>query len=428
MGDTLKTIGNVCVVFLSIIAVIVSCVYGYFHFFLKGETTGTNYVDNQIGLDIVKADDLTEEQKDIYEDRYFMEANYYSNAKENGIALQELKFNYFTDYRLTSDGYRSTGMQYIGDLQQNELKAFNVNAEDIDTTISDKFTYYDTTNEIDWNGGKLATQLNRESTFVIKIDDRAFQIQLTGSKTWTETKKVLLVFNKKVHNTLYYNYVDVFADCMQAVRTNNKGFGDYYITVNLSDYFTIREFDTTTGQYKEDNVTDIIKNYAVLKFHYDENGVRNNTQSLFGIIDCDSSYDLDENQIDTTYWQERFVYSLDENDFEYRYSDIYDGYFLSLKLNTKQLFEEMPRAKVNININLQSDYLKSKEINLVGLDYKAFEDFEIDTLKVIGNSQTFYLLEGSLIDSNLQRLEHSNGITFDIVDGAINNEYVEVVL
>ena len=69
-----------------------------------------------------------------------------------------------------------------------------------------------------------------------------------------------------------YNYLNVFADCMQAIRSNSAGYGDYYITVDLSEYFTIRELDEH-GKYKQDDVTDIIKNYSVLKFHYDENGI-----------------------------------------------------------------------------------------------------------------------------------------------------------
>ena len=107
---TLKVIGNCCFVFLAIIGLCVSLAYGYYHFFVKDITVGTNYIDNQIALDIVASDDLTEEQKNEFEERYFMEANFFSNAKNNGIALQELKFNYFTDYSLSSNAYRSTGM------------------------------------------------------------------------------------------------------------------------------------------------------------------------------------------------------------------------------------------------------------------------------------------------------------------------------
>ena len=427
----LKVIGNCCLVFLAIISVCISLVYAYVHFFVKDVTVGTNYIDNQIAVDIVKKEDMTEEQINEYEERYFMEANFYSNAKNNGIALQELKFNYFTDYSLTESAYRSTGMQYLGDFKQSDLIIEETTHAEAQKYESSAFSYYDTTNGISWEGNKLRTQLNRESAFTIKIDNRAFQIQLTGTYEWTTYERqwyTLWIWNRPTINILYYNYLNVFADCMEAIRTNDRGYGDYYITVDLSEYFTVREYDLESGKYKEDNVTDIIKNYSVLKFHYDENGARNSTQSLFGIIDCNPSYDLSNDNVDTTYWQERVVYCLKDNNFDYRYSDAYKGYFISLNMDTKKMFEEMPRAKVNVLIDLQSTYLQDKNINIMGIDYNGFENVEIDTLTIKGQPQTFYFLDKSLHNSNLQKLEHSANVILDISQSAINNEYVEVEL
>ena len=215
---------------------------------------------------------------------------------------------------------------------------------------------------------------------------------------------------------------------MNAVKSNSAGYGDYYITVDLSKYFTVYEYNENTGKFVEDTTSDVVKNYAVLKFHYDENGARNSTQSLFGIIECNSKYDIVEDKIDTTYWQERMLYTLTEKDFNYRYSDVYNGYFASLNLDTKKMFADMPRAKVNIILNLQSQYLKDNKINIVGFDYNGLENFEIDTLTIAGESQTFYLLEKSLYNTNLQTLKYSSGITFDFSYDAINNEYTGVVL
>ncbi len=428
---TLKVIGNCCLVFLAVIGVCISLAFGYYHFFVHDITTGTNYIDNQIGLDVVKADDLTEEQKNEFEDRYFLEANFFSNSKNNGIALQEMRLNYFTDYNLLTTGYRSTGMQFLGDLKQEDLQLVETTEEQANRDEPKGFSYYDTTNGISWDGNKLRTQLNRESVFVIKIDGRPFQIQLNKTYEWTTYKRqwyTLWIWNKPTTNIWMYNYLDVFADCMQAIRSNSAGFGDYYVTVDLSEYFTIREFDKETGKYKQDDVTDIIKSYSVLKFHYDENGARNSTQSMFKCIDCNPSYDVEDKNIDTTYWQERMVYNLTEKDFEYRYSDVYQGYFASLSLDTKKLFADMPRTKVNINLDLNSQYLKDKKINVVGFEYNGLENFEIDILSITGNAQTFYMLDKALYNTKLQTLKHSNGITFDFAENAINNEYVEVML
>ena len=423
--DLFKTIANVCLVLLALIAGGVCCVYGYYHFCVKDITIGTNYVDNQVGLDVFASDDLTEEQKHEFEERYFMEANFFSNDKENGIVLQELKFNYFTDYTLTSNAYRSTGMQFLGDLKQSDLVITKTTKNEAQKYESNSLSYYDTTNGVTWEGNKLRTPLNRDASFIIKIDNRAFEIQLTGTYEWTTHKRSwwsLWLYNQPITNILYYNYLNVFADCMQAIRTNNQGYGDYYITVDLSQYFTIREYDLESGKFKEDNVTDIIKNYSVLKFHYDENGARNSTQSTFGIIDCDPKYDLIQNDIDTTYWQERMVYNLTDKDFTLRYSEVYDGYFVSLNIETKKLFEEMPRVKVNLKID--TSYNDKK---VVGIDYNGFENFEIDTLTVQGTGK-FYLLDKALYDSKVQTIKYSSGLILDFGKDAVNGEYVEMVI
>ena len=254
---------------------------------------------------------------------------------------------------------------------------------------------------------------------IIKIDNRPFSIQLTGQydvygRLWG------FLWNVK-QATVYFDYGDVFDCVFSAIKSNDHGYGDYYITLDLSQYFTIREYDGDSGKFKDDDVTDIIKNYAVLKFHYDENGARNSTQSLFGSIECNSKYDIAEDNIDTTYSQERIVYNLTANDLALRYSDFYEGSFASLSMSTKEMFANMGRAKVNITLDLTST-------NIIGFDFNAFENLEIDTIRIIGTRRTFYLLEKSLYNTNLSRLEHSSEITFDFAENAIDSEFSEVIL
>lgn len=220
----IKVIGNCCLVFLAALAVIFSLIFAYYHFFVHDITVGTNYIDNQIGLDIVKSDELTETEKDEYEVRYFLEANFYSNSKNNGIALQEMKLNYFTDYKLMSTSYRSTGMQFIGDLKQSDLTLTETTVEQANRNEPKNFSYYDTTNGINWDGGRLRTQLNRETTFVISIDGKPYQVQLDKTYDWTTYSRqwyTLWIWNKPTTHSWMYNYLDVFADCMQAIRSNS---------------------------------------------------------------------------------------------------------------------------------------------------------------------------------------------------------------
>lgn len=466
---TIKVIGNCCLVFLTVIAVCVIIAYIYYHFFVKDTTIGVNNIDNQVGMDIqeiLKDEELSDEQKDKLKDRYFLEVNYYSNDKNNGIKLQELKMNYFTTYNLTSADYRSTGMQYIGDYKGLPLNTWDGNSEVSFMKLSGKndryygtskesvaiannyvdtrFNYYDYTNDISWNGitnenGSIATELKRTTEFIIKIDNRAFAISLNKyfDRDIGDVRNLFGIGWKvgEMYNRYYYTYGSLFQSCMQAVKSNSAGYGDYYITVDLSSLFSIKEFDTETGKFKTDNVTNIIKTYSVLKFHYDENGARNNTQSMFGIIDNNSKYDIQEDKVDTTYWQERMTYNLDyaskyngKDLFEYRYSETYDGYFLSLSMDGKKLFAEMPRTKVNVVIDLNSDFFSKNQLKIVGLDYNAFENVELDTLTIRGSTDTFYFMDKSLIGTQLKTFKHSKDILFDGLENATNSEFVEVII
>ena len=458
---TIKIIGNCCLVFLAVISVCVSLAFGYYHYFVDDITIGINYIDNQVGLDIedkLKVEDLTEEEKNKLEDRYFIEVNYFTNSKNNGIELQELKFNYFTDYNLLSSGYRSTGMQYIGNYKGLPLDTWDGNSElkfqvfgnkdryygtsedsvkIANNYVDTNFYYYDSANGINFNGitnenGSIATELKRSTGFIVKVDGRPFEVKLDKyfDKDVGDVRNIFGIGWKvgEKYNRYYYTYGSLFQSCLQATKIQSAGNGTYYVTVDLSNFFSIREYDTETGHFKKDDVTDVIKNYAVMKFTVDENGAKNSTQSMFGIIANSSKYDIVDDNVDTTYWQERMIYTLNEDDFSYRYSEVYDGYFVSLNMSTKKLFSDMPRAKVNINIDLQSQYLLDNKINIVGIDYNGFEDFEIDTLTIIGDAQTIYMLDKALYDTQLQILKYSDGIIFDFAENSINNEYVGVVL
>ena len=417
-----KTIADCCLAFITFIAVCVIIAFVYYHYFVKDTTIGVNNVNDQLAVDIKKDDELTEEERDAYAERWFMEANYYSNDKENGVQLQELKYNYFTGYGLTESEYRSTGMQFIGDFRTYTREVQK--ESEANEKVLNEFYYYDTTNGINWSGfkgqyGSVSTVLNRNQQFIIKIDNRPFSIQLDG-KYDTYGRLWGFLWTVK-QSTTYFDYGDVFDAVFSAIKSNDKGYGDYYITLDLSQYFSIKEYDSDSGKFKDDDVTDIIKNYAVLKFHYDENGARNSTQSIFGSIECNPKYDTSDEQIDTTYWQERIVYNLTASDLNLRYSDFYDGSFASLPLSTKEMFANMGRAKVNITLDLTNT-------NIIGFDFNAFENLEIDTIRITGTRRTFYLLEKCLYNTQLSRLEHSAEITFDFADNVIDSEYIKVVL
>lgn len=423
MSDILKFIANICLVFLAIIGFGFCLAYGYYHYFVKDITIGINNIGDQTGLDILNNDSLSNQERNELEDRYFIEMNVYSNDKNNGSILYEMKFNFFDNYDLLSSSYRSAGMQITKDFEVKLTVKSSFNKKKLQDYINDYqdngFYYYNSSNGIDYEGGNAQTPLNRAEKYIVSIDKEPYVISLQGTK---EINYKYLGFIPSTV-TYYYTFVDLFSDCIKLVKSNSRGYGDYYVKADLSSYFTeIRKYDTITGHFKQDDVTDIIKNYSVIKFHYDENGVRNSTQSIFGIIESNSKWDLEDSNIDSSYAQERILYTLTNKDLIYRYSDTFKGYFVSVGVNLKEIFSTMPKAKLTISIDL--DYVDKK---IVGIDYNGFENFKVDTLIVTGSPQTFYVLENGLNNTNLKTLKHSSDIVFDFAN-SVNSNYSEVIV
>lgn len=415
---------DIVVIILVLFAICIDALYIYYKYFNQDITIGVTYLSDQTAINASK---LTEEEIADYELRCIMEANLYSNAKGNGIELQELQLNYFTDWTLTKESYRSSGMQYIGDVSSEDFTlegghAFGIQSMPVDTSIvSTRFTYYDTTLGLNWSGTSnstsVATKFNRDEVFVVSVGGEPYAIQLNKKKDSTAS----IGFIEISKYTQYRNYGELFQLVMQAIKSNSKGYGDYYITLDVSDFFTIRKYDKETGKFLSDDVTDVLKNYAVLKFHYDSNGAKTAKQSLFGSINCNNTYGMTEEEKSTEYWQERILYNLTERDMQVRYSELCNGNLLSLSTGTKSKLSNAKRIKVNIVITL------TPSNNISGLDYNALKGLEINTLTINGSGK-FRLCSGALVDTNIKEIRHASTVQLELEENATNSEYLEVVL
>ena len=416
--QTTKTIFNIALVSLAVIACGIILAFIFYEYF-GPKTMGVNNVGDQLAVDVVKAEDLTDAEKDELEERWFMEANYYSNDKGNGIKLQELNFNYFMTHNLTEADYRSTGMQYVGDFTGTMRDGKTM--EYINNYVPTAFTYYDSTNGISFNGynstatNSVGTKLNRNAKLIIKIDSKPYVIQLTGTHTEVKYARnwyTLWLVNESYSVTYYHYYSSLFGAVFNAIESNSAGYGDYYITLDLSNYFSISAIDEN-GKIIEDNVTDVIKNYAVLKFHYDENGAKNSTQSMFGNIECNSEYDYEG----VDFWAGRMVYTLTEEDVEYRYSEGYKGNFISISQKTKDMFKSMPKVTLKLDFNFVGK-------NVIGFDYLAFSGLNIDTLEITG-VDSVKVLNNAFSGATLKTLRCAEELVFD---GDFSIEYTREAL
>ena len=136
----------------------------------------------------------------------------------------------------------------------------------------------------------ISTHLVPGEKLVIKIDGKPYLISLDKNYSYNFLQQRWLFPDEWISYDGSYTYYNIFADIMQAIKTNSKGYGDYYITVDLSKYFSIWEFDGEKFKQEEMENVDIIKTYSVVKFHYDKNGVKSASQSLFDSINLNSNW------------------------------------------------------------------------------------------------------------------------------------------
>lgn len=424
----LKIIGKISFCLLCAISFIIGILNIHFVYFVESTTTGTNYIDDQSPVDIEdikEAGTLSEEEILRYENRKLFDLSYYSNEKDNGIELQEAKINFFTDTTLTTASCRSTGMQYIGDFETYTTEV--TSEEEAQQGIREDFYYYDTTNMVSWSGGNLQTTLNRNAKLIIKLDGEPYQIQLTGQYNYTSKERqwwTLWLWEKETKHTVFYDWGDVFADMMTAVKTNNQGYGSCYIVLDLSKYFTLYKFDG--NKFVENDVADEVFTYAVCKINFYENGATSSSQSLFGLIEGNANYGT-ATDTEIEFWQERVVYTLSTKFLNYRYSEVYGGHFATIRQDIFNKLVKMPRAKVSFKINLSDEFLMDNNYKLIGFDYSAFEGVRVDTVSITG-SGNFYILDNAFAKTSIQQLQHSKAINLIISDNAFDSAYKEVVV
>lgn len=419
-ATAMEYIAKMCIILLAFVALVVDVFYIYYKYINKDDTIGTNYIDDQTGLDIkelVQSDKLTDAEKEAYEERVLFNVNIYDNSNENGERLYELRLDYFTDTSLNSTAYRSTGMQ-IKNYYDGLFYPQDVGSEkEANATVvgyGRSTYYYDSVDGISFDGGLMATQLNRDQKLIIKINKTPYEMQLTGKKV-TKHKFIGITIGK---DTLYYTYGTVFRDCMKAVESGGV-YGDHYITVDLSNLFTLKKYNEKKKVFEED-ATDIVKNYAVLKYHYEKNGMKNAKQSMFGKIALDNQYGIDTNEYNTDMWRVELNYNLTEKDLEYRLSEIRGGYLVYLDIEKIKIISDTKHALVNITINLDNT-------NIVGLDYSAFEGLKLNSITINSSTQQdFYVLDKALSGCEIDEITHENNITIIYSDNAFGTQEVAV--
>ncbi len=448
----IKRLGIVSLILLLTASIVVDVGYICYSIFNKDFSMGINNVGDQDAVDAEPLD--PKEEDDPRNHEWFIEAQYYSNENNNGIELQEMKFNSFSAPTLLSADRKRYVMQYLGNVEnlynatQKRIWDYSYiddpdnnflgestkkNLDKFQNHKSPAFNYYSATNDdlmADWRG--MGTELTRNTQMMVKIGGEAYMIVLDGCMvsryTYKSSIPLIRYFSGRVPVYAHYMYGLVFSDIMNGIDTNSIGEGTFYTTIDLSKYFTVTHHYNTESKRWEDveNDADQIFTYSAIKFTYSKDGAVSSKESLAHVINGDPSWSMAKYDYNTDYWQERVKCTLTDKDLAYRYSETLGGYLVSMPLAMKNDFKDMPKLEVTIDLNLNDQYLTSRKINLVGLDYNAFENLRLNTLIIRGNSN-FTCLDNSLNNTYLTTLKRSSGLTLTMQD-AISSDYVEVIL
>ena len=343
--------------------------------------------------------------------------------------------------------YRSSGIQFVfnndilekeygkenADLISNEIFGFELQynenfpiySSNLANYMFSEVNMYEKTTSVDWSAnGPTNTGLARDTEYIIKIDDEAYSINL--NKTYKKSEP-LWGFLWNVENEYQRTWDQLITSVIHSAANTSQGEGTCYITPDFSDFFTVKKFNEN-GVLEEQVYTDIVKNYAVVKVNYSKDGATNSSESLFNMIDNNPSFNLNEINLDTEYWASSVIFNLDEEFLSYRYSELYEGYFVSISQEIVSKFEDMPRTKINLEIDIDSDYCVNNKYNIVGLDYNAFEHFDLYNLTILSDNEITITMLDSCLNEDLSEFKYSEEIDFEWVNSQLPSGVTGVIL
>jgi len=410
-------------ILLAIAALAIDGFWLYARMMWKDETFGTAYVKD---LTITNAKDKV----------YFMEINLLENKNKNphAVELQEIKFNFYTDW--TAQSIYSRAYQHIGDYSgqrgiaaSSRLEMFGYagqifegltgvdtslqvwkDEKHFDEKIKKDFYWYDGFDGEYWQ--RYENNIKRNEGMLIDINGDIFQLRLDQFQTrrvWSWTS----IFNNKLYETRFENYGTFFEYIFKSLKSCTYKSKTFEVPFDLSGFFQLYRHEGQ-GVFKLYEADQQLL-YITAKVHYEANGAILASQSILKCVQYNPSFNL-TGADNTEFWNYGTQYRVTHHDFKLRYSASYSGYFLSLKDDVSLYLRNGKRLIVDAVVDL------SEFQTVVGLDFDCFKDIEVRTLTVLGSGQ-FYLLSNSV--PALETLQRNVGI--QIINPG-NVTYTEVII
>lgn len=327
------------------------------------------------------------------EDTYFMEVNYYSNEKKNGVECMEFKFNYYIDTSIPEkkeDGTYdnkymfSTGVQlYDGLDYYHTYNTSNGISQSVTHFVLDNATFYASPEGL--NQGYEVTNTTLGKSWIFDID---------GKLCLIENKGLVLTDNFWWWN--YYADYDIqFMIATTVMSIQSMKNGTTITAFNFSDYLKITKvYNPETGKFEEELVDDNITQYFTfmnVKINKTDNGMIETKNSIFNCYKGDSAWSFNGIGDRKTYWRDDTIYDIDSNDFKFISAD--DGYNIELKDSCVEYLSQFADVILNVEINLD-DF--SSILNIVGFTKNPFKDLNVNSIKITSSTQKDFTVYGDL--------------------------------
>lgn len=360
-------------------------------------------VSNTMEVDILTTTDDSDKQP-------FIEVNYYTNKKGNGLELFEVRYNFFVDEN--QDKLMSVGSQYVSNSKEDNIewstamKGYRITKKErfgflnlgliyyyevfFNTYLSGNNAYheYQSSDNYETVMGNAINSISKNSRFKVTMGDKMYQL---GLKFDTADEDFYLGYidlaTAVSHDINYrYQYVDqhlLAYDLYQSVVEASFGSNEYTIA-KFANYFDYYEFDGKTYNKIEDLDNTKIKtnfeNYYVIKVNKYEDGAKVATDSIFNTIKGDPTFNLDGEYVCEDYFYGRNIIKLDYGDFEKR--EIEEGKFV-LVLKSSFL-ESYRKYKDTIVLDIDIEFETDQEF--MGFVETPLSNFKILDCTVNGES------------------------------------------
>ncbi len=339
------------------------------------------------------------------------EINYYENYNGTGKEVIEWRINGYSDQSMQAIYGR--GYQLVINGENKELY------------------YCDTYNGNSWESMHKYNETTdsgaNKNFFYVSINNKIYAIRVDGYTTREGTTvnagnivgNVLLgpawwIFNGFYSDLTtteivkdYYTYEDLLLHFRKLVKSCSAGTGDFELSVvDLGAFIHVYNCeDTGKADPQPIGIGGQINSYFSIDVHYDKRGMSYAEQSIFGSVAGDNNFNITGIDFDVNYWKATTQFNITEKDFVARYSNADLGYYYSLSSN---FINELKNYK-NLDIYINFDISKIKNVNVLGFDYYALNGINIAELTITSDIQRdFTLLSGALRDTGISKINSIN--------------------